>query len=63
MSTVTRAAVEHTLSGLIDPNLNLDPVTAVVSAPLIFKVSASVLSLNWVMPPTYLKPVGHKCCK
>lgn len=28
MSTVTRAAVEHTLSRLIDPNLNLDPVTA-----------------------------------
>ena len=28
MSAVTRAAVEHTLSRLIDPNLNLDPVTA-----------------------------------
>ena len=28
MSTVTRAAVEHTLSRLIDPNLNLDPVSA-----------------------------------
>lgn len=28
MSAVTRAAVEETLSRLIDPNLNLDPVTA-----------------------------------
>ena len=28
MSAVTRAAVEDTLSRLIDPNLNLDPVTA-----------------------------------
>lgn len=28
MSTVTRAAVEATLSGLIDPNLNADPVSA-----------------------------------
>ena len=28
MSAVTRAAVEETLSRLIDPNLNLDPVSA-----------------------------------
>lgn len=28
MSSVTRAAVEETLSGLIDPNLNADPVSA-----------------------------------
>lgn len=28
MSAVTRAAVEETLSGLIDPNLNADPVSA-----------------------------------
>ena len=28
MSALTRAAVEETLSGLIDPNLNTDPVSA-----------------------------------